>query len=368
MPEEWIIQVKDREYGPIDLQGLRQWKEEGRVLPSNPARPVESDVWLDASQIPGLFDSPTPLEGTQLEEPAPSRSLRNILGQTCRIYANGFFQFLPLTLLVVVPSICAQVTGSVLESSAANADLRGLFAGSFAFGMLLLSLALWPVYVAGVQLLTTEIYAGRRPGFFPIISQAVRFWPRVALLCIFVYGSYVFWTILPVVVILMIAANGRSLGAFFIALLPVAFQVWIIGRLFINFMFWQQFAVLAGTDAAQSLRGSKALARSRQDSPWYKRPLWRGVFISSLWFAFVLALNFPLIWSALRDYFHELTVSQDPGEVMQALAAHSKAHGSNVLSFTAGVVQAVVRPLLGIAFVVLYLDARSFSSGKARDE
>ena len=360
MPEQWIVRVKGGEYGPVDLEGLRQWKDEGRVLPSNEARRAETDVWTRASEIPGLFDATTP-PPAPLQESAPPRRLKDLLGQTLQIYGKGFFQFLPLTLLVIVPSICAQATGALLERSAANADVPSLFAAAFAFFMLLLSVALWPLYIAGIQLLTAEIFAGRAVRFFSILSEAVQFWPRVAVLCLFVYGSYVFWTIVPVVLVLTIATSGRSPGTFFLALLPVVFQVWMIGRLFINFMFWQQFAVLAGTDVGQTLHGSKALARSRQDLAWYKRPLWRGVFVSSLWFALVLVLNFPLIWSTLRDYFHEVTVSQDIGHVMQAMAAHSKARGNDVLSFSVGLLQALLRPLLGIAFVLLYKDASALN-------
>jgi hypothetical protein len=225
---------------------------------------------------------------------------------------------------------------------------------------------LWPVYIAGIQLLTADIHVGRPTKFFSVLSEAVRFWPRVASLCLFVYGSYVLWTIVPVVLILMIATSGRSLGAFFLALLPLVLQVWMIGRLFINFLFWQQFVVLAGTDGGQTLRGSKALARSRRDLPWYNRPLWRGVFISSLWFALVLALNFPVVWSSLRDYFHEVSATQDMGEIMRTLAEHSKARGDKVLSFIIGLVQALLRPLLGIAVVLLYFDATALNSGHDR--
>src|SRR6266571_9141646 len=55
MPEQWIIRVEGKEYGPADLATLREWKADGRVLPTNPARRVDVDLWKTAGDIPGLF-------------------------------------------------------------------------------------------------------------------------------------------------------------------------------------------------------------------------------------------------------------------------------------------------------------------------
>ena len=69
---------------------------------------------------------------------------------------------------------------------ASDADSRVLAAGGFAFLMFIFSMAMWPIYIAGIQIITTEIAAGRRIGFFTALNEAVRFWPRVAALCVFV--------------------------------------------------------------------------------------------------------------------------------------------------------------------------------------
>ena len=74
MPEEWIIQVEGREYGPVDLQILREWKEEGRVLPANQARRAEANTWIQASGIPGLFDSFVVPDDVVME--SPDRQIR----------------------------------------------------------------------------------------------------------------------------------------------------------------------------------------------------------------------------------------------------------------------------------------------------
>ena len=367
MAEEWIVRVQGKEYGPVDLEALREWRDEGRVLTSNQARRADADLWITAAEIPGLFE-PGPMASGPAEIPIPRRSFAHILAETLRIYRKGFFQFFYLTLLVAMPSLCAQLSGSALGASPnINMDLRTLIASVFTFGMLLLSLAAWPVFIAGIQILTAELAAGRTARIPGLLQQALKFWPRVAMLCIFVYGTYFFWTLLPLGIILMFAASGPSLISIFLALLVLAFQVWIIGRLFVNFLFWQQFAVLAGSDATSALRQSKKLARSGRDLPWFQRPLWRGIFLFSIWSAFVLALTIGPEWSAIRHYFHDLTTSQDPQALLESLTTNYKSPAFSLASFLLGLARTLLRPLLGIAFVLLYFDSKADFSGEGGD-
>jgi hypothetical protein len=375
MPEQWIVRVQGQEYGPADLETLREWRDEGRLLPANQARPVDVDLWTKAAEIPGLFRSAdvaaaepglSPSNGSaagrlpQARLQPHRRSVAQILTETLRIYRKGFFQFLCLTLLVALPSICAQLSGAALGASPEmNADLRTLIAAMFTFCMLLLSLAAWPAFIAGIQILTAEIAVGRKPRIFALVQDVLKFWPRVALLCIFVYGAYFFCTALPLAIIWMIMSGPLYLLSILLVLAVLAFQVWIVGRLFVNFLFWQQFAVLAESDAHGALRQSKQLARSGRELPWYRRPLWRGVLIFSIWSAFVLAIDIGTQWPSLRHYFQELTISQNPQAVLQALTATSKAQSFNLASFMLGVVQTLLRPLLGIAFVLVYLDSQA---------
>ena len=51
MAEEWIIKVLDKEYGPVDLETLREWRQEGRLLPENEVRRIDSDEWTTASEL-----------------------------------------------------------------------------------------------------------------------------------------------------------------------------------------------------------------------------------------------------------------------------------------------------------------------------
>jgi len=383
MSEQWIIRVEGREYGPADMTTLLEWKADGRVLPKNEARradveavaataSAEEALWTTAAEIPGLFETTATVAPPPPPPPlAPQRSFFRICAETLRIYYRGFWQFFCLTLLVFLPSLCGQLTSAALEGSTnVDVDLRTVAAAAFALCMLILKLTLWPVYIAGIQVLTAELAGGRRIGFLGVLNEAIRFWPRVALLCILVYGAFFLLLGLAVGILLMITLGASSLVVILFALVLLVFQVWMFGRLFISVLFWQQAVVFEDAEAMQSLRRSKQLARSGRDRPWYQRPLWRGALIVSLWTLFVLALETAASWSSLQQSFHTLMTSHDPQALMEALKAAPKSGGEDLLTSAAALLQAILRPLLGIPFVLLYFDTRAdlaednFSNGE----
>src|SRR5437762_9888327 len=99
MTEEWIVRVQGNEYGPADIDTLREWKREGRLLPENEARKAGTDFWNTAAAIQGLFDAEavTPASAgppTRLPPQTQRRSFGQILAETFQIYRKGFFQFL----------------------------------------------------------------------------------------------------------------------------------------------------------------------------------------------------------------------------------------------------------------------------------
>jgi len=378
MTEEWIVRVQGKEYGPADIDTLREWKREGRLLPENEARPANADptavpdsakevLWSTAAAIPGLFDLQAAAEASdQLTQPPQQtqhRSFAQILAETFQIYRKGIFQFLGLTLLVLLPSICSQLTTALVQTAhGSDGDLRVLAGGSFAFLMFVLSIAMWPVYIAGIQILTAEIAGGRRPGLVAVLNEAVRFWPRVAALCIFVYGVFFLLMLFGLVIAAISLAGGSSLLLVLFALALLILQVWMFGRFFANVLFWQQFAVLENAAFIDALRDSRNFARNGKDLPWFQRPLWRGAFIASLWFAFVLAVTLASEWTTLHHYLNQLATTQDPQTLLQQLTEAQQARGFDISAFALNILQKVLQPLLGIAFVVLYLDSKTPSS------
>ena len=362
MSEEWIVRVKGKEYGPANLDTLLEWKAEGRLLPANDARRANVDLWITAGEIPGLFSvTPSVEAATQLTEPpvqVSRRSFNQILAETFQIYRKGFFQFLGLVLLVLLPSICSQlITAFVQPPQGSNVDVRSVLAAGFAFLTFIVSIVLWPVYIGGIQILTAEIARGQRPGLIVVLNQAVRFWPRIAALCIFVYSVFFLLMVFGFVIGAIALAGGSSLLLIFFALALLILQVWMFGRFFVNVLFWQQFTVLENAGFIDALRDSRNLARSGRDLPWFQRPLWRGALIASLWFAFVLAVRLGPEWATLRNYFVQLVTTRDPQTLLQQLTEAQQARGFDLLAFTLGILEKVLQPLLGIAFVVLYLDS-----------
>jgi hypothetical protein len=384
MAEQWIIRVEGKEYGPADLATLREWKADGRVLPTNPARSVDLDLWKTAGDIPGLFQAERPPVQKNAEARVPRAELRdriaadtaatttsrppsrNILVETFRIYFRGFFQFICLSLLSIVPILCAELTSRFIDTApGVNVDLRTLVAVSFGLCMLVLRIVLIPVYIAGIQILTAELATGHRIGFFSVLNAAVKYWPRVAGLGLFVYGVF-FLLILFALGIAIMVVTSASLFSIVLALGLLAFQVWLFCRFFINVLFWQQFTVLENANAADALRESRNLARSGRDLPWYQRPLWRGALIVSLWFAFALTMAIIAMWPKLtaqwplfRDFFNQLNGAQDPQVVLQKMMASlPKDRGTGFFELSFTILQRILQPLLGIAFVVLYLDSR----------
>jgi len=351
MAEQWMVRVQDHEYGPVDTDTLLEWKAEGRLIRENEIRRVEADRWVPAGQFPEFFadEIPPPI-------PPPRRTLVQIIAESFRIYVRGFRLFLVLTLLTALPSFCAQLSAPTHDiTSGTSLDPGAALAVLFSFAMLVLGLAMWPVFIAGIQIATTEVSAGRSLSIFDLLRRALAYWPRVAALCLYVYGSYLLWTLLPVVVILVIALGGPSLIGALLELVLLVFQVWITARLFRNFLFWQQFAVITGLDVTSSLRESRELGNSGGYLPWYSRPLWRGAVLASIWCAFALAVWLVSEWPTVQLYFEQITTQQDPQQLFQSLSAAS-AKSPGPLSIALGLVQIILRPWLGISFVVLFFD------------
>ena len=381
MAEQWIIRVQDKDYGPADIATLREWKADGRVLPTNAARQVDvgsgvgastkETPWQTAAEIPGLFKReppPVQIETVNQSSEIPDQKLeskppeRNIFIETFRIYFRGFFQFFGLSLLSILPTVCAELTKRFINTTpGVNVDLRTVVAGAFGLCMTVLWLVLLPVYVAGIQILTAELATGNRISFLSVLNGAVKYWPRVAGLSIYVFVIFFLLTMLGFA-LLLVAASASTVLSAVIVLGLLALQVWLFSRFFINVLFWQQFAVLENAGAIDALRESRKLARSGSDLPWYQRPLWRGAFIFSLWSVFFLIITIAPQWSLLRDYFLEVTRTQDPQALLEKMTAAMRTQGVDYYALGLNILQRIVQPLLGIAFVVLYLDSKQEDS------
>jgi hypothetical protein len=386
MADRWIIQVEGKDYGPADLETLREWKADGRVVSANPARRSDSENWQTASEIPGLFGiEPPPVQRTEDREqgteagdrqsevsdhkPEAKLPRRNLFTETFRIYFRGFFQFLTLALLIALPSLCGRFFGMMMEARGnLSPDLRTNVVDAFTVCMFVLTLVLWPIYVAGIQILSVELGAGQRIGFLSVLNHAVKCWPRVAGLSILVYVVFALLSVFGMSVVLMVYAAGLAASVFLtvVALSLAVLQIWLFCRFFAFVLFWQQFAVLENFPAFDALRESNRLAHSGRDLAWYQRPLWRGALIVSLWAAFVIAIGAIVLWPKvvaeyplIRDLMNQLPGAQDPQALIQkTVDSLPKEQPATLSDIGLGLLQRILQPLLGIAFVVLYLDSK----------
>src|SRR6185436_2589547 len=89
--------------------------------------------------------------------------------------------------------------------------LRTAAAAAFTLCMLILGLVAWPVFVAGIQVLAAAIASGRDARISRLLGEALRFWPRVAILCIFVYAVFGLLTVFAFFILAMIVVGASSL-------------------------------------------------------------------------------------------------------------------------------------------------------------
>ena len=361
MADRWVVRVGEKEYGPVELDTLGDWKREGRLLPTNEVRRESDAVWTTANTIPELF-GPPPLPAQTGHPLVRQRSFGEIIRDSFRIYKSAFLPFFVVTLLIAIPTLVLELTSPVygiFPQAEGNGLTRARVIALFAFIALVVD---WPVFLAGIQIATLDVLQGRKVRVGELLRRAANFFPRFARLSLIVYGSYFLCTAIPVAIILSLASENPTILSLLLALLILAVQVIMVARLWVNFLFWQQAACISNLEGAAALRESKMLARSRRRSRRSVRPLWRGALLASLWLLIVLVLSagaeIPLILPKLQS-----VSTSSPEEIMkmwQDLNAPKVADTMLIGSLAiSSLVRALLRPLLGISFVLLYFDARS---------
>ena len=366
MGDEWFVRVHGKEYGPVDLDTLREWRHEGRLIPENELRAADATDWIKAHQLPELFESEQPTTSNEHDVLIQRRGLGQIVGDAIAIYWRGFATLFSLALLVAVPSFGMQLSFAYVKRAEGGGITPESILPAIAAGILLiLVLAAWPLFIAGLQFATADLLAGRKVRFADLVRRAAASWPRIARLSLAVYGSYIFWTALPLFVILAIVGSGPSMLSLLLALFALAIQVYMAGRLFINFLFWQQSATLGGLDGVEALRDSRDLARSRPDAPSLERPMYRGALLASLWLLILLvtsaAVELPFLFARIWG----ITSVEQATAIMQNLLNAPAPDALTIATYVcSSLAHALLRPLLAITFVLLYFDAKARLRGR----
>lgn len=362
MSDEWFVRVLGKEYGPVDLETLREWKAEGHLIATNEVRRSTADEWMPAGSIGELFApaTPPPLPVSEPEPIERRRTFAQILAETCRIYARGFWTFAGLAALVGIPSLGFRLA-MAFTNFGGNEPLTGTerIAAAVAIVMVAVLLVTWPLFVGGLQFATAEVAAGRRVRLRDIVRRAVNFWPRIAQLCLITYSAFLFWMGMPLLVAVGAAVQPTLIGVL-LALLCLAAGVFMFGRLFVNFLFWQQTATLGGLHGLDALQESKEVARSGRAAPWFERPLSRGAMLASLWLVVDVAVSSAVQLPFLIARLASAQTLEQAIAIMQALMKAPQPDALMIVTYVVSVtVDTILRPLLGIAFVVLFFDAKT---------
>lgn len=364
MPDEWFLRVQGKEYGPVDLDTLREWRLDGRLIADNDLRPANETEWRKAGEFVELFaDSAAEAPGSVVrpDDIFRRRTIPVVIVDAFRIYARGFLPLFGLALLVALPTVLVKTSLAYVHTPEPGVPNRGqLLPAAIATVAITLLLVAWPIFLAGVQFATADIAAGLPVSFRDLLRRATNIWPRMARLSLFVYGSFIFWTALPLVAILSISRSEPTLLSLLLALLALAVQVYMFGRLFINFLFWQQSATIGGLEGADALRDSKELARSRVGAPMLERPMYRGALLASLWLgillAFAVAVELPFLIVRLQG----IATIEDAAAMARNLANAPAPDAMTITTYVlSSLVHALLKPLLGITFVLLYFDAKA---------
>lgn len=359
-----MVRVEGKEYGPVDEDDLREWREEGRLIRQNEVRRVGDDRWIPAGEVPEIFAD----EGPPPQPPdliVRRRTWPEIWRETIRIYRGGFWRFLVFGLLTAVPMFVLQWHFPKVPlpdlSSGTMQPMPTVTVPPICWLMVLLVTLVWPVSTAGFQFVADDVLRGRRRSFAEQFAAALQRWGRMLSAGLVVYASYFFWVFVPFTAMIALLSAGISVLTLMLYLLVGAFMVYMIGRLFINFLFWEQTAALGDHDGALlALRESKDLARCASDAPRPDRPLWRGVIVASVWVVLLL-----LVLMAVQFPFMLIRFSgvENPEQAMALMQTLSEAKTRDALMIASDVVSALVnlvlRPLLAASFIVLYYDAKA---------
>jgi GYF domain 2 len=365
MPEQWMVRVEGKEYGPVDEDELRAWRDEGRLIRQNELRRVGEERWFPAGELPEIFQDEQP---AQPAEPPDlivrRRTWPEIFREAIRVYRGGFWRFILFGLLTAVPMFALQWHFPRVPlpnlSSASMQAMPAVTVPPICWLMIVLVILVWPISTAGFQYVADDILRGRQRSVAEQFAAGVQRWGRMLSTGLVVYATYFFWVFVPFTAMIAILSAGISVLSLMLYLLVGAFMVYMIGRLFINFLFWEQTAALGDEGALLALRESKELARCASDAPRLDRPLYRGVIAASAWLVLLLlvlmALQFPLMLIRLSG-------TENPEQAVALMQTLSQTKTRDALMIASDVLAALVnlilRPLLAISFLVLYYDAKA---------
>src|SRR5437764_337200 len=220
MPDQWMVRVEGHEYGPVDLETLREWKSEGRLIRTNELRRIGEERWVPAEQFPEIFaDDLPPAEAPDLI--VRRRAWPEIFRETIRIYRGGFSRFMIFGLLTAVPMFVMQwYFPRVAFPDFLNGEtMPAVTVPPICWIMLLLVILLWPISTAGFQYVADDVLRGRRRSLVAQFAAAAERFGKMLGTGLLVYLSYFFWFFVPLTAMVALLSGGLSVVTLFLYLI-----------------------------------------------------------------------------------------------------------------------------------------------------
>ena len=207
------MRVQGQEYGPVEVDELREWKREGRLIRENEVREPDSERWFPAGELPEIFADEGSHPELAARESLGRAQLGAIFARSWQLYRQGFAHSSPSLRWSACPGRFPSIRVPYLELRSRRRvtpiDRR----------------TRWPV----VQFLHDRGYVYRLADFLsPVCSFSPRscctgatrlwrscipgakpLWTRMAPLCVLSFTGVISLDVLPVLAFALLA-TGRG--------------------------------------------------------------------------------------------------------------------------------------------------------------
>ena len=239
MPEEWFVRVHDKEYGPVDLDDSQEWQGDGRVIATNELRRSERRRIGPRSGDARALPESTADQNCSRARAFRARTFSQIIGDTVRLYFRGFRAIFRARPARGLPALALQALPPLCQCARRTSDHPHLAVGQqrrvVALPAVLVDVARLPRRIAirrGGCGRRADAAAGGHVAAGWRIGDGSR--SSVSSFTAATFSGRCCrssrWRSSP----------PRLIPGVLLALFALAFQVYMVGRLFINFMFWQQ--------------------------------------------------------------------------------------------------------------------------------
>jgi hypothetical protein len=357
----YYVQVGDREFGPADVETLREWRDEGRVLRDTLVRHEDSKSWITADHLAALFpDEPTeppPLPPLLPGAGAAGLSAASILADAARCYGKRFFSFFTAALPVLPFHLATGFAGLLTQGKATTPEeLRGhLEIVLPVYGVsLLIMLVLWPTtggaITAGAMQFLMQGTTSARSMWEKTKGLRVRLILAFALTCVLYFLS-----VMVPATVAGILSEGFPGANRFAMIAAFGAMIWFSTKVALDTVLRDQSVVVGDTRPGPAIQESRGIMRSGAFLPVFQRPVTVATVVYLIWFALYMAASMaaavPVAILMLSTYGPEIAAGNIPTAFTPDIS-HPAIIGGQIV---ASILVTAIFPLPNIALTLLYV-------------